>query len=119
MINNLKESPNKWKIYLSIKIILRSPKDNGEGREMFLLSENILVMVGEMNVIFRSFLANYHENLIVKKRANCFTFDYVKRLYYGCHKITLNLNGPYIAGTNVAYKRLVKLTRLWCFLCSL
>ena len=68
---------------------------NGEEREMFLRNENTLVRVGDstnglINALFRDLFAKYQENMIEKIKGSDYIFEYVDRLYYGCHKITLN-----------------------------
>ena len=66
-----------WKFYLTVKINIVSTEDNREVGEMFLRSQNIVVMVGGttknlMNVIIRSLFSNSWENVVEKIKESDF-----------------------------------------------
>ena len=66
-----------WKFYLTVKINIVSTEDNREVGEMFLRSQNIVVMVGGttknlMNVIIRSLFSNSWENIVEKIKESDF-----------------------------------------------
>ena len=101
LTDNLKESTDTGKIHLPVKIIFKSSKDNGEVREIFLMSETVLFMVGNstknlINVIYKLLFTNYLGNMVEKIRGSDFVFDFVDRFYYGCRKVTLNRGGSCI-----------------------
>ena len=64
---------------------------------MFLKSENVLVGVGgftkKINAVFRDLFENYQESTVENMTGSDFSFGCLDRLYYGCHKITVNRGG--------------------------
>ena len=71
------------------------------GSEMFLKSEIVLFRIGEstknlINAIFGYLFEGYQENIAEKRKGSDFVFDYVDKLYYNCHKKSLNRGGLYI-----------------------
>lgn len=48
-----------------------------------------------IKIILRSILSEIQDNLPEKMKGSKFIYDYVDRLYYSCHKITLNCGGSY------------------------
>lgn len=74
--------------------MFRFSKDTCEERQVYLKSEKIVsVLVSKtnelINIIHNSVFTNHQENLSKKVKGNEFLFDYIDKLYYHCHKITL------------------------------
>ena len=72
-----------------------------ETRIMYTRSDNEEFMNGSdtnevIELLFRSFLQKYQENLQNKVRGSEFEFDGVNLLYYNFNKISLNRGGSYI-----------------------
>ena len=63
-------------------------------------SDNIKIMISDKanEVIKKPFysLKNRYQNNLQSIRGSEFVFDFVKLLYYKCHKINLSLSGSYI-----------------------
>ena len=63
-------------------------------------SDNIKIMISDKanEVIKKPFysLKNRYQNNLQSIRGSEFVFDFVKLLYYKCHKINLSLGGSYI-----------------------
>ena len=93
VINNLKKiSP--WKINF-----ISSRDDYDEERVMHSKSDNIEIMISDeadevMKKVFDS-LKNRYKKIGLMRNSE-FVFDYVKLLYYKCHKINRNRSGSYL-----------------------
>ena len=77
-----------------------SEDDNDEERIMHSKSDKIKVMISDqadevINKLFDS-PKNRYQNNLQSIRGCEFVVDYVKLLYYKCHKINLNRGGSYI-----------------------
>ena len=68
---------------------------------MHTKSDNIEIMIGSdtdevIEILFKSLLQGYQENLEEKMKSSQFVFDGVNALYYDLNKISLNRGGSYI-----------------------
>ena len=80
---------------------------------MFLKSENVLLRVGEstkklINAHYGDLFESYQENMTEMMKGSNFVFDYVDKLYYRCHKISLNRDGLYKQSTTDLKKKIKK-----------
>ena len=102
IINNLEKS-NTWKIQLTIANNFISSIDNGEERVINSKSDNIEVMFNDeaVEVIKELFdlLKNRYQNKLESMKGSKFFFDYVRLLYYKCHKVLPNRDESYINST--------------------
>ena len=99
IINNLKKS-EAWKIQLAIANSFISSINNDEEGVMHSKSDNIEVMINDevdkvIKELFDSLKTRYQNSLESMKDSK-FVFDYVRLLYYKCHKINPNRGGSYI-----------------------
>ena len=67
-------------------------------------SNNTEIMISDVTdevtkKLFNS-LKNRYQNNLQLMRGSEFVFDYVRLLYYKCHKIYLNCGGPYVDSPN-------------------
>ena len=74
--------------------MFRLLKNNGEKRGMFLNSINALFMIGGskedlINAIFECCLWTIEKTWLKKMRCCDFIVDYVEKLYYDCHRVSL------------------------------
>ena len=51
LIDNLKRSDNVWEIQLTVKIVFRSSKDNGEERHLYLKSVKITSIIRRSTIV--------------------------------------------------------------------
>ena len=99
--NDLKKF-GKWKIQLSITTNFTSSKDdNDEDCEMHSKSGNIKVMMNDkgdeiIEECFKSPVERHQNKFKESTKSIPFVFDYVRLLYYKCHKINPNCDESYI-----------------------
>ena len=78
-----------------MKINVMSTKDVGEKRVMHSESSNKETIVGNetgetFEELFQSLFESYQTSLKESMRCRNFVFDYIDRVFYKCHKMSLN-----------------------------
>ena len=99
MINDHRIVRRVWKIQINMHVNFISPKDTGETRIFYVLSNKVSIMQGKetyiIREIFRSFLHNYQEKLKMIKGSD-FVFESVDLMDYKLHKVRLKRGGSYV-----------------------
>ena len=88
-----------WKIQLTIANDFISSINNDKQSVMHSNSDNIEIIINDEadEVIEKLFetLKNRYQNNLEAIRSSEFVFDYVHLLFYKCHKMNPNRDGPY------------------------
>ena len=98
------QSPDTWKIQLTIAIYFIFSKDSEKEREMCSTSDNIkFTFYSDVNKvvkeIFESLLTRYQNNLEASMRQSEFMYNAVRLLHYKCHKVNFKRGRSYIDST--------------------
>lgn len=86
-INKIKETNKARETQISRKIIFSFSKGNDDEKEMYLKSTTIVVKAGKatenlIDVICKSMLSNYQEDVMGKMEISYFVFAFIDRIFY-------------------------------------
>lgn len=86
-INKIKETNKARETQISRKIIFSFSKGNDDEKEMYLKSTTIVVKAGRatenlIDVICKSMLSNYQEDVMGKMEISYFVFAFIDRKFY-------------------------------------